>query len=140
MLKADFTIFRLSLNAAAPRFIAMQPMSQASVVPELSFGMPFPWVFVDGELVAADDARLSVLANVVSYGGSTGRSCTPAARPCSAVRRPPSCPSWDVDHRPVGDGRPSEVTVALQRSLRTIARHENGRRHGWTTPVYEELS
>lgn len=46
-------------------------MSQLSAVPDLSFGMPFPWVHADGELVAADDARLSVLANVVSYGTGT---------------------------------------------------------------------
>lgn len=37
----------------------------------LSFGMPYSWVFVDGAFVPAGEARLSVLANVVSYGTGT---------------------------------------------------------------------
>ncbi|MFD0536882.1 hypothetical protein ACFQY7_27320 [Actinomadura luteofluorescens] len=33
--------------------------------------MPYDVVFVDGEFVSSDAARLSVLANVVSYGTGT---------------------------------------------------------------------
>jgi len=35
------------------------------------FGDPFPWVFVDDELVQNDDADVSVHANVLSYGTGT---------------------------------------------------------------------
>ncbi|MGP3958173.1 branched-chain amino acid transaminase [Nonomuraea sp. 3N208] len=37
----------------------------------MTFGQPYDWVFADGEFVRSDDARLSVLANVVSYGTGT---------------------------------------------------------------------
>lgn len=47
-------------------------MSQQVVEPEgMAFGTPYPWVFVDGAFVPAEEARLSVLANVVSYGTGT---------------------------------------------------------------------
>ncbi|MEV5752748.1 branched-chain amino acid transaminase [Actinoallomurus sp. NPDC052308] len=47
-------------------------MSQQLVEPEgMAFGTPYPWVFVDGAFVPAEEARLSVLANVVSYGTGT---------------------------------------------------------------------
>jgi branched-chain amino acid aminotransferase len=35
------------------------------------FGVPYGWVYVDGEFLPAAEARLSVLANVVSYGTGT---------------------------------------------------------------------
>ncbi|MEO3868296.1 branched-chain amino acid transaminase [Nonomuraea sp. B12E4] len=38
---------------------------------DLSFGEPYRWVFVDGDFVPSEEARLSVLANVVSYGTGT---------------------------------------------------------------------
>ncbi|WP_327587475.1 branched-chain amino acid transaminase [Nonomuraea sp. NBC_00507] len=37
----------------------------------MTFGQPYDWVFADGEFVHSHDARLSVLANVVSYGTGT---------------------------------------------------------------------
>jgi branched-chain amino acid aminotransferase len=47
-------------------------MSQQVAVSEhMAFGTPYPWVFVDGAVVPAEQARLSVLANVVSYGTGT---------------------------------------------------------------------
>lgn len=47
-------------------------MSQQVTEPEgMAFGTPYPWVLVDGEFVPAEEARLSVLANVVSYGTGT---------------------------------------------------------------------
>lgn len=47
-------------------------------------------------------------------------------------------PVTEVDDRPVGDGRPGAVTLALQRELRTIGRRDGDRHHDWTTPVYRE--
>lgn len=47
-------------------------------------------------------------------------------------------PVTDVDGRPLGPGRPGEVTLALQRELRAIARRDGERHHEWTTPVHEE--
>lgn len=47
-------------------------------------------------------------------------------------------PVIEVDDRPVGDGRPGAVTLALQRELRTIGRRDGDRHHDWTTPVYRE--
>jgi branched-chain amino acid aminotransferase len=35
------------------------------------FGRPFPWVFVDGEFLTEEEARLSVHANALSYGTGT---------------------------------------------------------------------
>lgn len=35
------------------------------------FGVPCPWVFVDGEVVAAEQAGVSVHAHVLSYGSGT---------------------------------------------------------------------
>ncbi len=49
----------------------MHTTSAAPVAPASAFGPPFPWVFVDGEWVDADDARVSVHANAVSYGTGT---------------------------------------------------------------------
>ncbi|WP_433337486.1 branched-chain amino acid transaminase [Spirillospora sp. CA-294931] len=37
----------------------------------IAFGEPYEWVFVDDEFVPSERARLSVLANVVSYGTGT---------------------------------------------------------------------
>ncbi|TDC57140.1 branched-chain-amino-acid transaminase [Actinomadura sp. KC345] len=39
--------------------------------PGAVFGEPYEWVFVDGEFVSSDEARLSILSNVVSYGTGT---------------------------------------------------------------------
>lgn len=47
-------------------------------------------------------------------------------------------PVIEVDDRPVGDGRPGEVTLALQRELRAIGRRDGDRHHEWTTPVHPE--
>jgi branched-chain amino acid aminotransferase len=44
---------------------------EALVRGDRPFGVPYDWVYVDGEFVSADDARLSVLANAVSYGTGT---------------------------------------------------------------------
>lgn len=49
-------------------------------------------------------------------------------------------PVTEVDGRTVGDGRPGETTLALQRELRAIARRDGDRHHEWTTPVYEEMA
>lgn len=45
-------------------------------------------------------------------------------------------PIIEVDGRPVGDGRPGETTLALQRELSSIARRGGDRHHEWTTPVF----
>lgn len=37
----------------------------------MGFGDPYPWVFVDGAFVPADEARVGVLANALSYGTGT---------------------------------------------------------------------
>lgn len=49
----------------------MAQQVDAAVRDGLSFGVPYGWVYVDGAFVPADEARLSVLANVVSYGTGT---------------------------------------------------------------------
>lgn len=59
MLNPLFTIARLSLTLSGSSLSLMK------------FGEPFAWVFQDGEFIPARDARLSVLANVVSYGTGT---------------------------------------------------------------------
>jgi branched-chain amino acid aminotransferase len=45
-------------------------------------------------------------------------------------------PLVEVDHRPVGDGRPGERTRALMQAFAAIARGEDPRYADWTTPVY----
>jgi branched-chain amino acid aminotransferase len=45
-------------------------------------------------------------------------------------------PLIDVDHRPVGDGRPGERTQKLMRSLEAITRRAVDRHHEWTIPVW----
>lgn len=47
-------------------------------------------------------------------------------------------PVVEVDDRPVGDGRPGEVTLGLQGELEAIGRRYGDRHHEWTTPVYQE--
>ena len=37
----------------------------------MGFGEPYPWVYVDGAFVAADEARVSILANTLQYGTGT---------------------------------------------------------------------
>ncbi|WP_165977080.1 branched-chain amino acid transaminase [Nonomuraea diastatica] len=49
-----------------------------------------------------------------------------------------AAPVTEVDGRRVGDGRPGATTLAVQRTLRAIARRDERRHHDWTTPVYDE--
>ena len=45
-------------------------------------------------------------------------------------------PVIEVDHRPVGDGRPGARTQRLVQAWTAIARGESDRHRDWTTPVY----
>jgi branched-chain amino acid aminotransferase len=46
-------------------------------------------------------------------------------------------PVVEVDGRPVGDGKPGEVTVWVNRAIREIARRDDPRHPDWTTPVHD---
>lgn len=43
----------------------------ATPAPTGPFGQPFPWVFVNGDIVREHEARLSIHANALSYGTGT---------------------------------------------------------------------
>jgi branched-chain amino acid aminotransferase len=45
-------------------------------------------------------------------------------------------PLVEVDHRPVGDGKPGERTLRLMQSLHAISRRADARHHEWTVPVH----
>ncbi|WP_162830377.1 branched-chain amino acid transaminase [Amycolatopsis palatopharyngis] len=46
-------------------------------------------------------------------------------------------PVVEVDGRVIGDGKPGEVTLTLNRVIRAIGRRDDPRHQEWTTPVYE---
>ncbi|HEX3649193.1 MAG TPA: branched-chain amino acid transaminase [Pseudonocardiaceae bacterium] len=46
-------------------------------------------------------------------------------------------PVVEVDGRTVGDGKPGESTVGLNRTIRAIGRGDDRRHQEWTTPVHE---
>ena len=49
-------------------------------------------------------------------------------------------PVIEVDGRKVGDGKPGATTLALNSTIRAIARRQDDRHPAWTTPVYREES
>lgn len=46
-------------------------------------------------------------------------------------------PVVEVDGRVIGDGKPGEATVHLNRTIRAIGRRDDPRHQEWTTPVYD---
>ena len=46
-------------------------------------------------------------------------------------------PVVEMDGRVIGDGKPGETTVSLNRTIRAIGRREDPRHEDWTTPVYD---
>jgi branched-chain amino acid aminotransferase len=47
-------------------------------------------------------------------------------------------PVVEVDGRVIGDGKPGEATVTVNRVIRAIGRRDDPRHQEWTTPVYDE--
>jgi branched-chain amino acid aminotransferase len=46
-------------------------------------------------------------------------------------------PVVEVDGRPIGDGKPGEATLNLNRTIRAIGRRDDPRHPEWTIPVYD---